>query len=325
MNPYSIDDSVYEVAIQEKDNKGGAGKSVLNWGKAKRSLDFKTDFFKAELGKQYLIDILPFLITNALHPLVAKGTLAVGKPTYFLDLFVHKNIGLNQSAVVCPKENYGKPCPLCAEYERLKKEGYATNDKATIEASRKYKPSKRTYMNLRQIVDGVAGEPMVAEFSYARFTKELLEEAKLNPVNGRPIPFADPERGYSIRFRTAKPDSGFPNDVEFKNFNFVQRRESIPLEVMQKTVDFSDLIITHTAQEITALMYGESAQEPKFEEQEYQPEVKETPKFSTGCPAGMSFGVDFENDKACDACCDSDIKVWKACRKAKVDADNVPY
>lgn len=72
----------------------------------------------------YLLDILPYETTDENHPdKVEKGTL-----WYKRRFKVHHNVGPNNESVVCPG-SIGKPCPLCQEQTKLKKDWDANEDK----------------------------------------------------------------------------------------------------------------------------------------------------------------------------------------------------
>ena len=78
---------------------------------------FRTDkdFSKWEPGTgKHAMDIVPYFI-GAAHPLVKKGKAKPGDWGYVLQIFVHRNVGVNQDTYICPARTLGQPCPICEE------------------------------------------------------------------------------------------------------------------------------------------------------------------------------------------------------------------
>lgn len=328
-NPYKINDDVYGIALDEQKFGGSKRKQAIDWSKAERQLDFKTDFFKPDSGESYKLNILPFIVKSPLNPYVIKGKAKVGGASYLLDIYKHSFIGPGQDEVLCPKMNYGKACPICEERELQLKSATTDEEKKAIDKA--LKPKRRALLNV-QLIDsrGNAQPPQVMDISHARFMQELLEEAKVQQKDHRPRPFADPEEGDIIGFRCSHSDLS-KKDITFKNFTFTQRKEEIEQSVLQQSVSFDALLVVLSEKEIAAILYGqdlpaEEADEPKATEKvaEKAPVKQEAPKQT--CPAGMNFCEDFESDaRSCDMCSEENTATWKACRKANIALDNSPY
>ena len=102
---------------ESKDRGAGSRPSAMDW---KKIDDVK--FFKPKEGKN-IIDIVPYIIKTKNDPLVKTGDAKVGDQSYMLDLFIHTNIGPTQAQIICLKETYGKPCPICEQRQAFYNEG----------------------------------------------------------------------------------------------------------------------------------------------------------------------------------------------------------
>ena len=68
----------------------------------------------AEKG-EHVVNILPY-VAGPNDPKVGEG-----HTTYILDIYVHHNIGPRDLQFVCLESNYHKPCPVCEERNRMRK------------------------------------------------------------------------------------------------------------------------------------------------------------------------------------------------------------
>ena len=325
---YKISTDVYTTTMAEKDFGGIRGKKAVDLSKAGLTKD---DYFMPETGDRHKLNIIPFLIESDKNPQVARGKFKVGQAAYLLDLYEHKNIGPNKDAVVCPKENYGKPCPICEERSRLLDQAENASGEKVKEfekAAGALKAKRRAYLNVQRIVDGKAQPIQAFNTSHYRFMKELLEEANECADGNGPLPFACPEDGSEISFRCTSGMSDY--DIVYKNIKFSDRKEEIEEEVLESSISFDKYINILTAEEIEAILWGqdveEVAEDPKPEpaaepeKEEVAEEKEESPaeeEDENPCPNGKIFGDDYDSDpEVCDSCSDCTMDIWKACMSA---------
>ena len=100
-------------SYESKDRGAGTRPSAMNW---KLVEDIK--FYKPKEGKNK-IDIIPYEIKTKNDPLVKTGDAKVGDQSYMLDLWIHSNIGPTQAQIICNKENFNKPCPICEQRQQF--------------------------------------------------------------------------------------------------------------------------------------------------------------------------------------------------------------
>ena len=231
------------------DNKGSSGvrSGVMNYKMLDRD---DIEFFTPKEGRNR-INIVPYVVKSKNHPLVKSGDLEVGDKDYIMDVFVHRGVGPSESSVVCLKETYGKPCPICEQAAALKKQGKEKEAAAL-------KPSRRAFYN---VIDSKEPEKLkVFETSHYLFEKELIEEARDDDEGGF-VDFADEENGKEIKFRCSKVTKGKMEFNEYKSFSFEERDENIPEELVEGAISFDEIMNVPTYEEAEKILYGRDDEE----------------------------------------------------------------
>lgn len=306
----------YEKSFETKDNANN--NSIMQFN--------GVEFFTPKVGKNR-INIIPYTIKSKNHPLVCKGEFEIGDKDYVMDIFVHRSIGPGKSNVICLKNNFGKPCPICEQSERFKKENKEDEAKALS-------PSRRVFYNIQDL-----NEPdkiKIFETSHFLFEKELIDEARDDEEGGF-IDFADPDEGKEIGFKCFEEQLGTIQYKKFKSFTFNSREDCIPEEILDNAVSFDEVMKVPTYSEAEKMLYGNVSddEDSKNEDDEEEEIEEEKPKKSdkkeieneedneveekksdkktenNKCPFGHKFGKDvdkFEDD--CDQC-----DIWNDCFK----------
>lgn len=335
-----LSSKVYKHAIKTKDKGGSSRKSYIDWSKLKKD-DEKLKFFVPKEGTNK-INIIPFEVKSKLNPLIHQGILKLdeGESDYMLDVYVHRRMGTdNNIDVLCPKENYGKRCPLCEESSRYYKEGKNEEGKA-------FRAKRRIIMNVQPIVKGEAQELQIFEVSHYLFGKELTEWANECKDGDDIVYFADTEEGKVVKFKMFIEKFG-KNDVEkFKYFEFIDREEEIDDDVIDATYSFDEALVLLSAEEIEKIMYGQDESNESDEEEtekesenkdrdEEEKSEKKSSKKDDGdeeeekekkssskksgkkeCPEGHKWGEAGQHKKDCKKC---DEEIWDECSEAEVE------
>lgn len=335
----------YQASYQSKDSDNGGKVGVMDWKK----IDREISFFSPVEGRNR-INIIPYEIKTKNHPLVRRGEFEVGDLDYVMDFFQHKNIGPSESSVVCLKNTFGKPCPICEQSALLRKQGKE-------EEAKELKASRRVIYNVQDLKD--PEKVKVFETSHFLFEKELIDESR--DEEGGFVDFADPTDGKEIKFRCQEVQKGSMKFKEYKSFSFEDRDEEIDDDLLEQAISFDEVIRIPTYEEVEKILYGsededeeEKSKNKKVEEDdsddeeielpkkkakkvvedddeeevEESPKKKksfedlddvdeedeeEKPKKSSGgkCPFGHKFGVDCDEHDDCDNC-----DKWDSCFKA---------
>lgn len=230
----------YQASYESKGSSSGKA-GVMDWKK----VDGEVQFFSPAEGRNR-INIIPYTIKSKNHPLVKKGEFEVGDKDYVMDIFVHRGVGPNEASVLCLKNTYGKPCPICEQSALLRKQG--KEDEAGA-----LKPSRRVFYNVQDLKNPDVLK--VFEASHYLFEKELIDEARDDEEGGF-VDFADEESGKEIKFRCSKTSKGGFEFNEFKSFSFEDRDENIPDELLESAISFDEIMNVPTYEEAEKILYG---------------------------------------------------------------------
>ena len=249
----------YQASYESKGSSSGGRAGVMNY----RKVDGEIEFFSPQEGRNR-INIIPYVIKTKNHPLVKKGEFEVGDKDYVMDIFVHRGVGPSEASVLCLKNTYGKPCPICEQSALLRKQG--KEDEAGA-----LKASRRVFYNVQDLKN--PEKLKVFEASHFLFEKELIDEARDDDEGGF-VDFADEETGKEIKFRCSKVSKGGFEFNEFKSFSFEDREENIPDELLESAISFDEIMNVPTYEEVEKILFGqddedeseEPAKKPKHSE-----------------------------------------------------------
>lgn len=247
----------YQASYESKGSSGGKA-GVMNWKK----IDGEVNFFSPQEGRNR-INIIPYTIKTKNHPLVKKGEFEVGDKDYVMDVFVHRGVGPSEVSVLCLKQTYGKPCPICEQSALLRKQG--KEDEAGA-----LKASRRVFYNVQDLKN--PDTLKVFEASHYLFEKELIDEARDDDEGGF-IDFADEETGKEIKFRCSKTSKGGFEFNEFKSFSFEDRNDNIPDELLESAISFDEIMNVPTYEEAEKILYGRDDDEENEQQEDEEDEA----------------------------------------------------
>ena len=305
----------YQASYDSKESGAPKKSGVMNYKKC----DDDIVFFNPTEGKNR-INIIPYEIKTKNHPLVKKGEFEVGDKDYVMDIFVHKFVGPTEASVICLKQSYGKPCPICEQAATLRKQG-KEDEAGSLKATR------RVFYNVGDLKD--PGKVKIFETSHYLFEKELIDEAR-DDEDGF-IDFADPEEGSEIKFRCSKTKKNGFEFNEYKSFSFEDRDEPISDDLLESAVSFDEIMNVPTYEEVEKILFGQDDEDEDDDEQrvkksskksseddeedddeeEEKPSKKSCDKNCGECPFGHKFGKDTDEFDDCDDC-----DVWDKCINA---------
>ena len=305
----------YQASYDSKESGAPKKSGVMNYKKC----DDGIIFFNPTEGKNR-INIIPYEIKTKNHPLVKKGEFEVGDKDYVMDIFVHKFVGPTEASVICLKQSYGKPCPICEQAATLRKQG-KEDEAGSLKATR------RVFYNVEDLKD--PGKVKIFETSHYLFEKELIDEAR-DDEDGF-IDFADPEEGSEIKFRCSKTKKNGFEFNEYKSFSFEDRDEPISDDLLESAVSFDEIMNVPTYEEVEKILFGQDDEDEDDDEQrvkksskkssedseedddeeDEKPSKKSCDKNCGECPFGHKFGKDTDEFDDCDDC-----DVWDKCINA---------
>src|SRR3990172_2265393 len=209
--------------------------------------EFSNKLWKCGEG-EHLLDIVPYPAGK--HDPKSKE----GEWGYFLDIWVHYGVGVNQDAYVCPARNYGQPCPICEYREDIRRtEDY---DEDLV---KELTPKRRSIYNIICYDSDKEESKGIQIFDSAHwFMEKHISSLAKTPVRGigkstdSYIAFSDPDEGKSIAF-TRK---GTKRNSEFLGHKFVDRNYIIPDEVLNSAFILDECINISTYEEIKSVFLG---------------------------------------------------------------------
>lgn len=251
----------YANSYASRDSGSGSKGGVINY----RNHDGEIKFFSPAEGK-HRINIIPYVIKTKNHPLVKSGEAEIGEKDYVLDFYAHRGVGPAEKTVLCLKNTYGKPCPICEQAAALRKAGKEKEANAL-------KPSRRVVYNIEDLKE--PGVLKVFETSHYLFEKELIEEARDDDEGGF-IDFADEEEGMEIKFRASKVTKNGMEFTEFKSFGFEDRDEPLDEKLLEDAISFDELLTVPTYEEAEKILYGDDEEDDEDDDDE--PKSKKSKK-----------------------------------------------
>lgn len=274
------------------------------------------------------LNIIPYQVTISDHPVVSKGEL-----WYQRTYFVHRDVGSEGKARICPLKTFKKPCPICEQRDDLVKKGA---DKDLIKT---LIPKERELYNVIDLDDEDKGVQLW-DISYHLFGKQLEKELREGKEDY--AGFAELKNGYTlnVRFESktlptkdgSKANPFFDADrIDFeKRENYKDTiledvheldKMLIQLSYTQLEKEFLELDAEDIVSNEKETAHKESAKSTSLHREEGVEELKPVrtrERVRAGessnkmkCPADGEFGKDC--DALGDKCQDCPEDVWKAC------------
>jgi hypothetical protein len=213
-------------------------------------------------------DIMPYIVGKG-NPRCDEG-LDYYERTYY----VHRNIGPDNKAYVCPAKTIGQRCPIC-EW-RLRADRNKTADEALI---KDLAPRERQLFVVYDHADSDKGY-QVWDISYHLFGKALDKRlADLFADGDDYYCFADLQGGYTLRCGIVEKTIPGRTFFEVGTIDFKARAEDFDPECLQDTPCLDDLLVILPYDELRAIFL-----------QSDEPDVDNIEDAPTNRPAGPRKG-----------------------------------
>lgn len=260
------------MARQKRDKRKRGFKGIVRRNAAKQqrgnqfgylNLPKGIQVFKEEAGGRVNLDILPYEVSSDHHldrddeyGIAIKGELWYKRPFY-----LHRNIGAENKAVVCPT-SIGQRCPIC-EYraQLMKEEGKDWNDKVVSAL----KPSLRNlYYVIPRDHKKFDAVPHIWDISQFCFQEALNEEIQENEDYET---FPDLEEGKTLRIRFSEEKMGNNAYAKASRIDFKDRKP-IKESILNELPSLDDLLDILSYKQLEALFYGGTEHDIIEEEEE---------------------------------------------------------
>jgi hypothetical protein len=170
--------------------------------------------FAAERGKTYRLIFIPWI--------AGKGNV-VGKPgTYVTNryLHVHKMVGPNDEAHICPQKTWGKPCAVCRKFQQLRPT--TKGNKTAWDGIKDMQPKDREVFLIHDL-DGEKNNLQFWEESCYLFGNFLRQ--KISRKESYRL-FADFTKGKVVEVLGVEKKMGNGSCTEFSSIEFEDRTDT---------------------------------------------------------------------------------------------------
>lgn len=323
-------------SLKDKFKKEGKGaKSPSNFDDyldLSKCKNYKLEKVKLEKGKDYLFGILPFTTKTSKCLVQCDSKMVYNNPdetTYHMLLFVHTFLQYNSGSYICMKETYGKKCPICDYYNRLKNDDHEyedikhlrpklraiylvkdTDDKIKLfDVSNYYFEEKWTPIIEKKEKRGEDFYPVYMNEDWARYIDfSVKENSKYNELEAFDFPkikdYDDKFENHGIHLDDLLvfPDiDKLQSDID----NIGEFNPDDNNEEQEEKEDYDN--------------YLEDANEIDNEDEEQEkPErkVKKEKKIKKdSCPYDCNFGIDWDEYKNCDECEEKHNEIYEKCKE----------
>lgn len=252
--------SSYKKKKEERDNRG-----YLTLPKGVSSLKLPED------ERSFQLDFLPYMVTAKRHPDydAERGVATEGSLWFKLSLKVHKNVGTNNEAIVCPT-TFGKKCPICEFRVKRIKEG------ADKEEFKLLYPQERSIYPVIPIGHKDYDEEVhVWDMADFLFLETLMDELEVDEENEE---FFTLDNGKTLKMRLKWKEIGKNSFPEIVSISFVAR-EPYDEEILKEVPKLDDCVKQLSYEDISAKFFEmDPVTEDEDEDLPFEEEEEEKPK-----------------------------------------------
>ncbi len=231
-------------AIRNRHQQEQRGTSDRGWYVDGEKLEeFGIESWKASEGNNYIAIIPPHVADR-----------------YFgEEIYVHYDVGVRGSALLCPSMMKRKYCPICAERKRLQSKGVADED--TLKQLRYSRRWLYFIVDMRddeteakgiQLYDG---PPTIDKAILA------LSTDPRDPENGPVKDISHQEEGYTLIFKR----EGTALNTKYSAFVLEKFTEPLKDEWLEQVPEFEEILVWMSADEIEEEFKGAADPEPKHQ------------------------------------------------------------
>ena len=263
----------------------------------------------------HTIDIIPFICGNNMP--IIQGT-SEGDTNYFIDLWVHRNVGVLGHPFPCLARTWGERCPICDELQ-------TNRDKYTEDEWKAAKAKRRSIYFVWSHTSPADEEKGILIWDVAHwFMEDKLSVIATKPKGGGTIPFYDIDTGKHVSF--TRRGTGATNTQYLGHALYDRDEPEIPDYILDQTFELDEAIIHPSYKELYEIFHqssnNDSEESEESEENDSEsvegsrvkgPSPKEEEDNSPilaedECPGDGEFGVDIEKLATCKTCPN-----WDAC------------
>ena len=224
------------------------------------SLPKGINVFKEEPNSRVQLDVLPYIVTDDRHPDrdEERGVAVKGSQWYRRPYKLHRNVGAENTAYVCPT-SIGKKCPICEYRAKLLADGANWQD----DSVKSLRPSDRNiYYVVPKNDKKLDDKPHIWDISQFLFQNKLNDELEENPDYGE---FPDLENGYTLKIRFSEESIGTNKYADTSRIDFEQRDYVYDDKLIEGLGSLDEILVIKEYKELADLFFeaGEGDGDPK--------------------------------------------------------------
>lgn len=244
-----------EAAVQDKTGSGGRTKvfdlSVFNP---------EPPVYKPVYDANNYFDLLPWEVQGVCyHKSKAGEVLKIesGEFVYFLDYWIHKNVGINNDEAICLVRTLGKPCPICENREQMKGDNVKSDDYKSL-----YPQRRTVYQGLdpSDLNKGI----QIIHMAFTTFEKGLRLGINAALAAHGEIYIADLVEGWRAKFwankKTMKSSRGSFDYPECVAFELLKRDKAYKEQLLDMVFPLEKALNIMDYDTIANLHYGGSVE-----------------------------------------------------------------
>lgn len=164
-------------------------------------------------------------------------------------VFIHRNIGANNSTYICPNKMYGKPCPVCEHAKRIKDEDPDNEGLSALWPKLRHLIFLYDVTTQKEEEKGLRWWDAPASKSCA--IVENIVALSRDPTTGAPLDVSDPETGMDIGFAR----KGTDRNTTYMGYRLIANG-AIPKEWCENVPEFDSVLEVSTYEEIYTELHG---------------------------------------------------------------------
>lgn len=241
---------------RQKEHKTGFQSTCLNVPDGMSLFKLKSEGIKR-------VEIVPYTVGEG-NPYADPGD-SYSERTFY----VHKNIGANDNAYVCPnKTTQGKQkCPICEHRAELTRDPNADED-----LIKQLSPKERQLWVVHDLSDREKGNQLW-DVSFHLFGKQLDREINNADEDEDFHLYADPEEGYTLKLGVEEKAIGRTTFYAVESVGFKPRKSPLDEELLDAAPCLDDLLIILDYKKLKAL-FLETDEDDEDEEDDEEPRRK---------------------------------------------------
>jgi len=235
--------------------KGGVSRNAAKQARGAQyghlNLPKGVSVFREDAKTRVSLDIMPYEVTGENHPDRDDeyGIAVPGELWYKRPYWLHRNIGPNNDAIVCPT-SIKKKCPICEYRSQQLKDGADWND----ESIRALKPSMRNlYVVIPKGHKNYSEDPHIWDISQFLFQEKLNEEIQENEEYET---FPDLEEGFTLKIRFSEEQLGNNKFADTSRIDFIDRDEEYDEDILEKIPNLDEVLVVMPYKTIEAAFFG---------------------------------------------------------------------